>query len=132
LPTSAVKSGPGGGRDDGQVGRDVVQPGRQQPRGPEERPRLSRAELGIHGGGFRAGDCFGYDGLGVRLAQRGCVAVTVDYRLAPKYPFPVAVHDVKGYAGNPGQSSRVSCVINSSHAAFGPLPRQTRSPHRKA
>src|SRR5262245_38034845 len=49
----------------------------------------------IHGGGFRAGTRQGYDGLCIRLAQRGYVAVTVSYRLAPKYQFPAAVHDVK-------------------------------------
>jgi len=49
----------------------------------------------IHGGGFRAGKREGYDALCVRLAQRGYVAVTVSYRLAPKYPFPAAVHDTK-------------------------------------
>jgi acetyl esterase/lipase len=49
----------------------------------------------IHGGGFRAGSRQGYDGLCIRLAQRGYVAVTVSYRLAPKYQFPAAIHDVK-------------------------------------
>lgn len=49
----------------------------------------------IHGGGFRAGRRESYDGLIVRLAQKGYVAVTVSYRLAPKYPFPAAVHDCK-------------------------------------
>jgi acetyl esterase/lipase len=49
----------------------------------------------IHGGGFRAGNRHGYDGLCVRLAEQGYVAVTVEYRLAPRYPFPAAVHDVK-------------------------------------
>lgn len=49
----------------------------------------------IHGGGFRAGTRQGYDSLIRRLAERGYVAVTVTYRLAPKYPFPAAVHDVK-------------------------------------
>jgi acetyl esterase/lipase len=49
----------------------------------------------IHGGGFRAGDRHGYDGLVVRLAEHGYVAATVEYRLAPKYQFPAAVHDVK-------------------------------------
>ena len=49
----------------------------------------------IHGGGFRAGSRDGYLGLIQQLAGRGYVAVTVSYRLAPKYPFPAAVHDVK-------------------------------------
>ena len=49
----------------------------------------------IHGGGFRAGNRAGYDALIVKLAQQGYVAVTVSYRLAPKYPFPAAVHDTK-------------------------------------
>jgi acetyl esterase/lipase len=53
------------------------------------------AILCIHGGGFRAGKRESYDGLCIRLAQHGYVAVTVTYRLAPKYPFPAAVHDVK-------------------------------------
>ncbi|WP_395139138.1 alpha/beta hydrolase fold domain-containing protein [Armatimonas sp.] len=51
--------------------------------------------LCIHGGGFRAGTRDGYDGLIKQLAARGYVAVTVSYRLAPKYPFPAAIHDVK-------------------------------------
>jgi len=49
----------------------------------------------IHGGGFRAGSREGYDGLCLKLAQRGFVAATVSYRLAPQYQFPAAVHDVK-------------------------------------
>lgn len=53
------------------------------------------AVLCIHGGGFRAGTRDGYDPLIRQLAERGYVAVTASYRLAPKYPFPAAVHDVK-------------------------------------
>jgi acetyl esterase/lipase len=49
----------------------------------------------IHGGGFRAGKRESYDGLITRLAKKGYVAVTVSYRLAPKYPFPAAVYDCK-------------------------------------
>jgi acetyl esterase/lipase len=49
----------------------------------------------IHGGGFRAGTRDGYDGQCIRLAQQGYVAVTITYRLAPKFPFPAAVHDSK-------------------------------------
>src|SRR5205814_4600921 len=53
------------------------------------------AVLCVHGGGFRAGTREGYDGLIRKLAERGYVAATVTYRLAPKYPFPAAVYDVK-------------------------------------
>src|SRR5262249_30189163 len=49
----------------------------------------------IHGGGFRAGKRESYDSLCLKLAQHGYVAMTVTYRLAPKFPFPAAVHDVK-------------------------------------
>lgn len=53
------------------------------------------AVLCIHGGGFRAGSREGNNALCLKLAQRGFVAATVSYRLAPKYQFPAAVHDVK-------------------------------------
>lgn len=49
----------------------------------------------IHGGGFRAGKRESYDALCVKLAQRGYVAVTITYRLAPAFPFPAAVQDSK-------------------------------------
>lgn len=51
--------------------------------------------LCIHGGGFRAGKRDSYDALCIKLAERGFVAATVTYRLAPKYQFPAAVHDTK-------------------------------------
>lgn len=49
----------------------------------------------IHGGGFRAGKRERWDSMCKDLAGRGMVAVTVTYRLAPKYPFPAAVEDCK-------------------------------------
>ena len=56
---------------------------------------LFPAVVCIHGGGFRAGQRESYDKLCLTLAQRGYVAITVTYRLAPKYQFPAAVHDCK-------------------------------------
>lgn len=53
------------------------------------------AILCIHGGGFRAGTRDGYDALCIKLAERGYVAATITYRLAPKHQFPAAVHDSK-------------------------------------
>jgi len=49
----------------------------------------------IHGGGFRAGNREHHDRLCIQLAERGYVAVSVTYRLAPKHQFPAAVNDVK-------------------------------------
>lgn len=51
--------------------------------------------LCIHGGGFRAGNREGYNGLLLRFAERGYVAASVSYRLAPAYQFPAAIFDVK-------------------------------------
>ena len=53
------------------------------------------AVLCIHGGGFRAGKRDSYDALCLKLAERGYVAATMTYRLAPKHQFPAAVHDTK-------------------------------------
>ncbi len=53
------------------------------------------AVLCIHGGGFRAGKRESYDPLCIKLAERGYVAATMTYRLAPKHQFPAAVHDTK-------------------------------------
>src|SRR3569832_2137830 len=46
------------------------------------------------GGGFVVGDLDCYDGLCRALAnESGCRVVSVDYRLAPEFPFPAAVDD---------------------------------------
>lgn len=62
---------------------------------PRETSQPRPVVICIHRGGFRAGSRKGYIELCTRLAQRGYVAATVDYRLAPQAPFPAAVHDVK-------------------------------------
>lgn len=49
----------------------------------------------IHGGGFRAGNRYGYRPLCVKLAEQGYAALTISYRLAPKHQFPAAIIDCK-------------------------------------
>jgi acetyl esterase/lipase len=53
------------------------------------------AVLVIHGGGWRHGDKRDVRGLIGGFAKRGYVAVSPQYRFAPKEPFPAQVHDVK-------------------------------------
>jgi acetyl esterase/lipase len=70
------------------VAMDIVRP----KAGPsEKRP----AVLLVHGGGFRRGNRQSYLPMAIRLAERGYVAATASYRLAPRNQFPAAVEDVK-------------------------------------
>ena len=62
---------------------------------PKAESGLRPAVLCIHGGGFRAGKRESYDALCMKLAEKGFVAATITYRLAPKHQFPAAVHDCK-------------------------------------
>lgn len=57
--------------------------------------KLAPAILCIHGGGFRAGKREAWDARCQKMAERGYVAATVTYRLAPQHPFPACIHDVK-------------------------------------
>jgi len=49
----------------------------------------------IHGGGWIYGDHYDFARFSVRLAEKGYVAVTVSYRLLPRWCYPDQVHDVK-------------------------------------
>ncbi|RDB07042.1 pectinesterase family protein [Runella aurantiaca] len=49
----------------------------------------------IHGGGWRSGDRSQHIPLAQKLAERGFVAVTVEYRLSTEALYPAAVYDLK-------------------------------------
>ncbi len=61
---------------------------------PKNAPRPLPALLWIHGGGYIIGSA-SQDDIQVKsiVAQVGCAAVSVDYRLAPETPFPGPVED---------------------------------------
>ncbi len=47
----------------------------------------------LHGGGFSIGSKGTHRALATWIARQGFVVVNVDYRLAPKHPFPAAIED---------------------------------------
>ena len=75
---------------------------------PDDQPGRLPALLWIHGGGYVMGDIEQDDRLMKQLAKRiGCVAASVDYRLAPEHPFPAPVEDcyaaLKWLSANAGE-----------------------------
>lgn len=63
------------------------------PKAKTTKPRP--AVLIIHGGGWRSGDRSQHIPLAQKLAEKGFVAVTVEYRLSTEALYPAAVYDVK-------------------------------------
>jgi acetyl esterase len=57
--------------------------------------RRRAAVVLIHGGGFTRGDKRALAAAGERLAARGFVAFSVNYRLGPQFAFPAAHEDVR-------------------------------------
>ncbi|MBI5092585.1 MAG: alpha/beta hydrolase [Candidatus Hydrogenedentes bacterium] len=56
---------------------------------------LRPAILLIHGGGWKVGTRYQCMWYGHRFAEHGYVAVTINYRMMMKYPFPNCIHDAK-------------------------------------
>jgi len=53
------------------------------------------AVICIHGGGFVGGDRNAWNDFARQLAENGFVAVTISYRLSPKYKWPAHIHDCR-------------------------------------
>lgn len=53
------------------------------------------AVLMIFGGGWKSGNKNQWQAYGYRLAEKGYVAIAVEYRLSPEANYPAAVHDLK-------------------------------------
>jgi acetyl esterase len=71
-------------------GLDVYRPAGLAPRDLATRPLV----LYVHGGGFRILSKDTHWVMGLAYARRGAVVVSINYRLAPRHPFPAAIEDV--------------------------------------
>ncbi len=60
-----------------------------QPQGPGPFPAL----IDVHGGAWSAGDRFQNEGADRALAASGLVVAAIDFRVAPKHPYPAQVQD---------------------------------------
>ncbi|GAB3235137.1 alpha/beta hydrolase fold domain-containing protein [Algoriphagus aestuariicola] len=83
----------------------------------------------VHGGGWKSGDKILQRSLAIRLAERGFVAVPVEYRLSPEAQYPAAVQDlkeavrwIKAHASEFGvDSSRIAISGSSAGAQLASL-----------
>lgn len=81
--------------------------------------------LFLHGGGWVTGGLDAAEGVARSLAAgAGCVAVCVDYRLAPEHPFPAALDDVTtvlrwigGHREELGGDDRAPAIAGNSAGA---------------
>ncbi|NEZ04288.1 alpha/beta hydrolase [Wenzhouxiangella sp. XN201] len=62
---------------------------------PDGNPAAWPAVLVVHGGGWERRSRDDMTRISRQLADRGFVAVNIDYRFAPEYRFPAQLHDVQ-------------------------------------
>ncbi len=63
---------------------------------PEKKGNILRsAVILIHGGGWKSGDKSMMHPIAIRLAEKGFVAASVEYRLSPEAKYPAAIYDLK-------------------------------------
>lgn len=62
---------------------------------PAKKGKGRPAVVVVHGGAWTIGDKSWFAQQGNQLAERGFVAFSINYRLAPAHPYPAAVEDVE-------------------------------------
>lgn len=77
------------------------------------------AVLLIHGGGWSSGGKGRFGDEALFLAEQGFAAFTVNYRLAPEFPFPAAVEDVRSAVEYIRRNAERLRVLADDIAALG-------------
>ena len=75
--------------DYGRQGAEILRLDILRPDGPGPHPVL----IYLHGGAFAIGSKRSHRALAAAYASRGYLVCNVDYRLAPRFPFPAALQD---------------------------------------
>ena len=122
-------------------GGDVLRLDILQPIGPGPHPVL----IYFHGGGFAIGSKRTHRALAAAYASQGYLVCNVDYRLAPKHPFPAAIEDacaawmwaanhVNNYGGDStcmglaGESAGANLALAVTLACCTPRPEPYAAP----
>jgi len=86
VPYETIRNVTYADRADGPLQADIYRP-------PGDGP--FPAVLVVHGGAWMSGNKNQLAGIAQRLAEKGYVAVAINYRLAPKYKFPAQIEDCR-------------------------------------
>lgn len=106
---------------------------------PVDREGSLPVVLYVHGGGFRALSKDSHWIMGLLMARKGYLVVSINYRLAPKHPYPIPIQDtctawlwalenVASYGGDPtrmavaGESAGANLAMALTVATCYPRP----------
>ncbi|HNQ28830.1 MAG TPA: alpha/beta hydrolase [Methanolinea sp.] len=89
--------------------------------------RPDRTVLFFHGGGFSLGSTADHLGLCTRIAEEAeARVISIDYRLAPEHPFPIAIEDcINAYLSLIGKGIPAKRIILAGISAGGTLALST-------
>ncbi len=86
---------------------------------PPQQTKPAPGVMVIHGGSWNSGDAQQLTSLNYYLAARGYVVAVINYRLAPKWPFPAALEDVHAAIGFLTENAATLGLVAERLVLFG-------------